>query len=190
MISIKNDFYTLKIKTIVFNINTAIYPPSKFFASFFLFFCCTNFHTNWKTSTLFIVLCFPLCQSFFENVPVDGAIHCLQTRSSEYKFLDFKVKEFIKVAKLCISNIIFEFNGKFYKQSECLITGNPLSPILSDIYMHYFEEKLLKLLNFKCWMRYVDDTFPLFENPFNISIILETANNTRSYIQFTFELEN
>ena len=68
--------------------------------------------------------------------------------------------------------------------------GNPLSPILSDIYMHYFEEKLLSLLNFKCWLRYVDDTFILIDNPFDINHVLQGANSVDSHIQFMFELED
>ena len=54
--------------------------------------------------------------------------------------------------------------------------------------MHYFEEKLLNLLNFKCWMRYVDDTFILIENPFDINHVLKVPNSVDSHIQFTFEL--
>ena len=56
--------------------------------------------------------------------------------------------------------------------------------------MHYFEIKLLKMLNFKCWMCYVDDTFILIENPFDINHVLKVANSVDSHIQFTFELED
>ena len=63
------------------------------------------------------------------------------------------MEEFIYLTKICISQTTFVFNDKYYKQSEGLSMGNPLSPILSDIYMHYFEEKILNLINFKCWLR-------------------------------------
>ena len=36
------------------------------------------------------------------------------------------------------------FNGVFYSQIEGLGIGSPLSPLLCDIYMHYFEEKTLQ----------------------------------------------
>ena len=68
--------------------------------------------------------------------------------------------------------------------------GNPLSPILSDIYIHYFEEKLLSLLNFKCWLQYIDDAFIFIDNHFDINYILQVAISVDSHIQFTFELQD
>ena len=53
--------------------------------------------------------------------------------------------------------------------------------------MHYFEDKLL---NFKCWLHYVNDTFILIENPFDINYVLQVKNSVDSHIQYTFELEN
>ena len=56
--------------------------------------------------------------------------------------------------------------------------------------MHYFGEKIINLLNFKCWLHYVDDTFIFVENPFDTSAILEISNNIDPHIHFTFKLEN
>ena len=41
--------------------------------------------------------------------------------------------------------------------------GFPLSPILADIYMHYFENTLFEKISFPFWTRYVDDTFTLID---------------------------
>ncbi|XP_042900825.2 uncharacterized protein [Parasteatoda tepidariorum] len=72
-----------------------------------------------------------------------------------------------------------------------LAMGNPLSPILSDIYMPYFESKLFKLLTFPFYKRYVDDSFALLEdNNCNLDQILNVMNSIDSCIQFTFELES
>nr|XP_042911598.1 uncharacterized protein LOC122272242 [Parasteatoda tepidariorum] len=71
-----------------------------------------------------------------------------------------------------------------------LAMGNPLSPILSDIYIHYFESKLFKILTFPFYKRYVDDSFALSdENNCNFDLILNVMNSIDSCIQFTFELE-
>lgn len=71
-----------------------------------------------------------------------------------------------------------------------MFMGNPLSQILCDIYTYYAEEKFFDLLNFKCWMRYVNYTFVSVHNPFDISNILETVNSIDPYSQLIFVLES
>ena len=79
------------------------------------------------------------------------------------------MNEFVNFTKI-ISQITFVFNDKKYKQSEGLSMGNAFSPILSDIYMQYFEVKILNFINFKGRLSYLDDAFILFENPFDTSM--------------------
>ena len=68
--------------------------------------------------------------------------------------------------------------------------GDPLSPILIDIYIHYLEEKISKLVNFDLWVRYVDDTFVLWPGNVNdLPNVLETINSIDPSIIFTFEPE-
>lgn len=67
---------------------------------------------------------------------------------------------------------------------------NLLSLILCYNYMYYFVSKLLNLLNWKCLIRYFDDTFVFVYNPFDISAILKTVNYIEQHIQYTFEFEN
>ena len=47
--------------------------------------------------------------------------------------------------------------------SKLLAMGSPLSPVLANIYMEYFEEMALGSTSLKpsMWLRYVDDTFIL-----------------------------
>ena len=56
--------------------------------------------------------------------------------------------------------------------------------------MHYLGEKLLSLLNFKCWLQYIDDAFIFIDNHFDINYILQVAISVDSHIQFTFEIED
>ena len=129
-------------------------------------------------------------KSLFTNIPIEGALCCLEKRLRVFHYSDVEVKEFVNLIKVCISQTIFVFNAEYYKQSEDFSMGNPLYPTLSDIYMYYFEEKISNFFNFKCWMRYVDDTFILIEKSFDINHVLKVANSVDSHIQFIFELEN
>lgn len=75
--------------------------------------------------------------------------------------------------------------------TDGLAMGNPLSPILSDIYMHYFEVKLFSFFKFPFYTRYVDDSFVLIDlTHYNINVILDILNSIDPFIQFTFEIEN
>jgi hypothetical protein len=67
---------------------------------------------------------------------------------------------YLELAKLVLKLNFFQFNGKFYEQTEGAAMGNPLSPFLANLYMANFE-MVLKRRNLlpKVWVRYVDDIF-------------------------------
>ena len=68
-------------------------------------------------------------KSLVTNVPVKGSLIIQKLRLCEFYYSDTDVNEFINLAKFFTSKNIFEFNGKFYKQSEGLSVANLLSPI-------------------------------------------------------------
>ena len=67
--------------------------------------------------------------------------------------------------------------------------GTPLSPVLANIYMEYFEEMALGSTSLKpsMWLRYVDDTFILWPHQEDVQILLDHVNSIRPSIQFTIE---
>ena len=69
--------------------------------------------------------------------------------------------------------------------------GYPLSPILVDIYMHYFANTLFEKISFPLWTRYVDDTFTLIDTSVhNVNHLLQIMNSIDNNIQFPYEIEN
>jgi hypothetical protein len=71
--------------------------------------------------------------------------------------------------------------------------GSPLSPVIANFYMEYFEQKALETatLKPKCWYRYVDDTFTIWPHGAEkLSNFLQHLNSINKNIQFTMETEN
>ena len=90
----------------------------------------------------------------------------------------------------CVETNYFGMGSDIYRQ-EGLAMGSPLSPVLANLYMEYFEEMALGSTSLKpsMWLRYVDDTFILWPHQEDVYILLDHVNSIRPSIQFTMEKE-
>ena len=69
--------------------------------------------------------------------------------------------------------------------------GNPLSPVISCLFLEYLEsEKLPLFKGIKFWKRYVDDVLCLVPPNFDLDSFLSFINSLYPTIKFTFEWEN
>ena len=98
--------------------------------------------------------------SLFTKVPVDDLLEFLKEELDKIA-LPLPSSSIIDLIKLCIKDSKFGFNGKFYSQKFGMAMGNPLSPVLSNLYMEFFEARILSniLPVNVVWFRYVDDIF-------------------------------
>ena len=86
----------------------------------------------------------------------------------------------------------FQFNDSFYEQTDGAAMGSPLSPILANIYMEFFEELAISMATKKpsIWLLYVDDTFVTCKHgEDNLKSFLGHLNSIKTSIQFTMEEE-
>ena len=83
----------------------------------------------------------------------------------------------------------FVFNCVFYSRIEGLGMGSPFSPLLCDIYLHYFEGKLFSVYKFPYRLRYVDDILVLVLSNTKFSTLLALVNSIDHCIQITLETE-
>ena len=69
------------------------------------------------------------------------------------------IEKFFKLLELTITNCIFCFNKKSYKQLQGAAMGSIVSPVIANIYMEYFESLAIPSSPtlIKWWFRYVDD---------------------------------
>jgi hypothetical protein len=96
---------------------------------------------------------------------------------------------YMEVVNLCMEENYFKFKDNIYKQTEGTSIGNPLSPILANIYMKKIETDLSKDKIFpRCWLRYVDDIFVILKKA-EIDKILDWITKQPKNSQFTLEQE-
>ncbi|XP_046399937.1 uncharacterized protein LOC124166450 [Ischnura elegans] len=87
----------------------------------------------------------------------------------------------------------FKYNDTFYEQTDGVVVGSPLSPVIANFFMEAFEEEALSSATLKprCFYRYVDDTFIIW--PYGrerLQYFLSHMNSRHPNIQFTMEIEN
>ena len=58
-----------------------------------------------------------------------------------------------------LSNIYFLFNNNLYKMENGILMGAPFSPALAYIYLHEFDDEMLRDPNVLFYSRYIDDIF-------------------------------
>ena len=131
-------------------------------------------------------------ESLFTMVPVDETIKYLEEIMPSLN-LDIPVtnKKFVDLIRLVLDDNVFVANGAFYRQKAGLAMGNPLSPILANLFMEYFESKLLKDIappNL-VWLRYVDDVFSIWPADRDFDIFFTRLNTLHPCINFKVEWE-
>ena len=53
------------------------------------------------------------------------------------------VVDIVLLLEFCLKNTYFSLQGQFYEQAEDAAMGYPVSPILANLYMEFFEQKAL-----------------------------------------------
>ena len=99
----------------------------------------------------------------------------------------------LELVDLCTTNLYFHFEENFYKQKFGMAMGNPLSPVLANLFLEHIESDILPTYdNVKpsFWYRYVDDILCLVDNDFDLTDFLSFINNLYPSLNFTFEWES
>ena len=130
-------------------------------------------------------------KSLYTNIPVDDLLLFLEKELENYN-MPFSIPIIITLIKLCVKDYAFVFDEKYYIQISGLGMGNPLSALLANLYMEFFERDILSKLNLTkkiTWLRYVDDVYATVEEGCDIEDILHKINQCVPSIKFTIEHE-
>ena len=101
--------------------------------------------------------------ALFTCIPIPVALQVINSKISTCtnftNICKIPTEKLIKLLEFTLTNCIFCFNTKFYKQLQGVAMGSPVSPVIANIYMGYFESLAIPSSPtlIKWWFRYVDD---------------------------------
>ena len=130
--------------------------------------------------------------ALFTSVSIDPALNIIKDlldKDNTFKERTvMEVGDIILLLEFCLKNTYFSFQGQFYEQVEGAAMGSPVSPIVTNLYMEYLEQKALSTAPHppRFWCRYVDDTFVIHKEA-NKQGFLQHINSVDPAIRFTVE---
>ena len=131
--------------------------------------------------------------ALFTRIPAPVALQVINSKISTFtnftNVYKIPAEKFIKLLEFTITNCIFCFNKKFYKQLQGTTMGSPVSPVIANIYMEHFESLAIPSSPtlIKWWFRYVDDVHSATRNG-QVNKFQEHFNSIDPNIKFTIEL--
>ena len=131
--------------------------------------------------------------TLFISIPVPVALQVINSKiftcSNFTNVWNVPTENFIKLLEFTITNCIFCFNKKFYKQLQGAAMGSPVSPVTANIYMEHFESLSIPSSPtlIKWWFRYVDDVHSATRKD-HVNKLQEHLNSIDPHIKFTIEL--
>ena len=129
-------------------------------------------------------------ESLYTNVPLKESIEIMKESVIE-RDLPFTIETLSKLL-LLVNQSYFTFNNKIYQQTDGLAMGNPLAPLLANVFMNKIESILFETSPQNApieYFRYIDDTFCVFEAESHATSFLEILNKMHPNIRFTMECE-
>ena len=125
--------------------------------------------------------------SLFTQVPTDETLAVVRDKLAAHPLLEERtfipIDNLMEMLTFWVETTFFGMRSDIYRQEEGLVMGSPLSPVLANIYMEYFEEMALGSISRKpsMWLRYVDGTFILWPHQENVQTLLNLTTYTVQY---------
>ncbi|XP_052259249.1 uncharacterized protein LOC127863670 [Dreissena polymorpha] len=132
--------------------------------------------------------------ALFTSIPVPKALTVINNKLAGDTKLnersELSVEQVTELLDLCLSSTYFIYNEQFFQQKQGAAMGSPVSPIVANLYMEFFEKQALETARNppSLWLRYVDDTMTKIHE-YNIQEFTDHINSIDEHIKFTSEQE-
>ena len=130
--------------------------------------------------------------SLFTSVPIDPALNIIKDLLEKDEKLNdrtvLSIQSIMELLGFCLHNAYFSFQNKFYEQVEGVAMGSPISPIVANLYMEYFEGRALRSAANppRVWCRFVNDTWAIQQQS-SKQEFLDHIKSIDPAIKFTME---
>ena len=133
--------------------------------------------------------------ALFTNVPLDETINIFVNKAfmddwfNKTYGLKLQKDQLVKLLEIATTSQLFQFNGQLYEQTDGVAMGSPLGPLMANVFICHFDEKLTRDgLMPDLYRRYVDDTLARLPNTDAATMFLTTLNGLHPSLTFTMEL--
>ena len=117
--------------------------------------------------------------SLFTSVPVLKCIDVINLiiTDNNIPFI-LETNDLRNLLHICVLNVQFLFNNKYYKQIDGVAMGSPLGPVLANIYIGYIEQQRMSLIKTETrfFCRYMDDCFVVCNHQGGITRLADALN--------------
>ena len=128
--------------------------------------------------------------SIFTIISLQETIDIVINLIFSHPNLSITKKELKKLFLFATSQTQFIFNSKFYNQIDGVAMDSPLTLVLANILMGFYESKWLNEYNLNksnFYLRYVDEILAAFDNEQDSLHFLDFISNRHPNIKFTIE---
>ena len=133
--------------------------------------------------------------ALFTCVPVDKSLDIIHQKLMKDNTLKDRTnltpQHVTDLLGICLKTTYFQFDKQIYSQVEGAAMGSPVSPIVANLFMEWFEETAIQSFPYEItlWRRYVDDTLVALSDAL-IEEFSDHINSIHPAIKFTREEED
>ena len=135
-------------------------------------------------------------KALYTSLPVKRTLEAVSVRLKEDKTLaartPFSPEHLMVLLEICLTSTYFVFQEKYYRLSDGVAMGSPVSSVVANLFMERLEKDALSssgALRPRVWKRYVDDVFSILRRA-NVKDFLKYLNSIDDNIEFTVEEES